>query len=233
MESGPVSGSGGDFAVILPAAGRSLRYGGGSKLAERLGDTTVLGLAAAAFLGRADVRQVVVATNDVDGAQTLLPRDGRIVFAPGGATRAESVRAALDRVGHEVEFVAVHDAARPLVSPALIDRVFAMVRERGAAGPATAVVQTVKVAQGPLPAVVEQTLARSTLWAMQTPQGMRTADLRRAFERCPVPWDQVTDDLQLLELAGMMSVLVAGEESNLKLTFPQDLELARHYLGLS
>jgi 2-C-methyl-D-erythritol 4-phosphate cytidylyltransferase len=210
------------FAVILPAAGLSTRFGGPrSKLAERVGDMTVLERTVAAFTTRDDVETVIIATRDP--AAVSFPG---AVAVQGGASRAESVFNALRAVPETIEWIAVHDAARPLVSQELIDRTFAAAVERGAAVPAMPVALTIKQAQGPLPAVVERTVPRDRLWAMQTPQAMRRTELLDAFKRCPIPLDQVTDDVQLLELSGHEVWLVAGEERNLKITTPMDLKLA-------
>jgi 2-C-methyl-D-erythritol 4-phosphate cytidylyltransferase len=209
------------FAVILPAAGLSARFGGArSKLAETLDGQTVLARSIDAFRRRDDVDTVLIATRDV--SVTL----DKVVCCQGGTSRAQSVRNALALVPKEIEWVAVHDAARPLVSKSLIDRTFAAALERGAAVPAMPVALTIKQAVGPLPAKVERTVPRDRLWAMQTPQVMRRAALLDAFERCPIPLDQVTDDVQLLELAGHEVWLVPGEERNLKITTPMDLKLA-------
>src|SRR5439155_26744159 len=148
---------------------------------------------------------------------------GQIALVPGGATRAHSVLAALKRVPADVEWVAIHDAARPLVSQRLIDRTLAAAVEHGAAAPALSVQLTIKQAKAPLPAKVQQTIPRADLWALQTPQIIRRATLLRAFEECVYPLEHVTDDLQLLELTGHPAFLVPGEESNLKITTPQDL----------
>ncbi|MDQ3441508.1 MAG: 2-C-methyl-D-erythritol 4-phosphate cytidylyltransferase [Planctomycetota bacterium] len=209
------------FAVILPAAGLSTRFGGPrSKLAESLQGQTVLDRSIAAFTGRDDVETVLIATRD---ASVTLEN---VVCCQGGTSRTESVRNALRIVPPHIEWVAVHDAARPLVSQALIDRTFAAAVEHGAAVPALPVTLTIKQATGPLPAKVERTIPRDRLWAMQTPQVMRRTALLDAFDRCPIPLDQVTDDAQLLELAGHDVWLVAGEERNIKITTPLDLKLA-------
>src|SRR4029079_14908264 len=100
---------------------------------------------------------------------------------------AESVWAALRRVPADVEWVAIHDAARPLVSQELIDRTLAAAVEYGAAGPAMPVGLTIKQAVGPLPAMIQKTVPRSDLWAMQIPQIMRRTTLLRAFELCSYP----------------------------------------------
>ena len=211
------------FAVIIPAAGRSTRFGE-NKLLQRLGDSIVLSRTLDAFRHRKDVSQVFVAVNAAIGA-------AKVTVCPGGFCRAESVLNALRIVPASVEWVAVHDAARPLVSQGLIDRTFAAALEHGAAVPALPVHLTIKQASGPLPAKVERTLPRQQLWAMQTPQVMRRTALLDAFERCPIPLDQVTDDAQLMELAGHDVWLVPGDDQNIKITTPIDLKLAELWLN--
>lgn len=227
-----------DFAVIIPAAGKSLRYAGGnrSKLAELILDRPVLAWAAEAFLRRSDVAELVLAVQDEPGARFLLgelAEDPRVHFTPGGVSRAHSVQNALAALRSEAPYVAVHDGARPAASQELISRVFDATRAHGAAGPAMPVALTIKQANGPLPAPIERTIPRTTLWAMQTPQAMRRLDLHRAYQSCPIPLDVVTDDLQLLELAAfpVPAMLVAGEEANLKITTPPDLHLATQALS--
>lgn len=226
------------FAAILPAAGSSTRYGGGrNKLLELLEGTPVFALALAAFLQRDDVAQLIIATNERvmgdDAPQALRAclSDPRVSVCPGGPTRAHSVRNALARVRPDIQWVAIHDAARPLVSQALIDRTLTTALRTGAAVPALPVALTIKQATGPLPAPVEQTVPRHRLFAMQTPQIMRCAALERGFADCPIPLEQVTDDVQLLELTGQEVWLVDGEERNLKITTRMDLKLAALHLA--
>lgn len=225
------------FGVILPAAGRSVRFGGTrGKLLELLAGEPVVRHAVRAFLGRKDVAAVVLATSNDDvsiltealGAEA---GDPRIVFCRGGESRAHSVGNALACMPPEIEWVAVHDAARPLVTQRVIDRAFSVAVEEGAAVPALPVALTIKQATGPLPAKVQQTVPRHSLWAMQTPQVMRRTALLEAFERCPIPLEQVTDDVQLLELTGGEVWLVDGEERNLKITTAMDLQIAKMYLS--
>jgi 2-C-methyl-D-erythritol 4-phosphate cytidylyltransferase len=222
------------FAVILPAAGQSTRFGK-DKLQETLGNQTVIERSVGAFAQRNDVAQIVIATSK---AAQSAPRqssgqaapggiDARIAFCPGGTCRAESVLNAVRAVAESIDWVAVHDAARPLVSQDLINRTLAQASAHGAAVPALPVHLTIKQATGPLPARVQRTIPRHELWSMQTPQIARRVDLLDAFARCPIPLEQITDDMQLLELAGREVWLVEGEERNLKITTPLDLQLAR------
>src|SRR5437660_662469 len=142
------------FAAILPAAGSSSRFGGATnKLFETLDGRTVLERSVNAFRRRGDVALIVVPTRgpipEVAGE--------RVRVCAGGATRADSVWNALREVPASVQWVAVHDAARPLVSQALIDRTLAAAVAHGAAVPALPVHLTIKQATGPLPARVERT----------------------------------------------------------------------------
>jgi 2-C-methyl-D-erythritol 4-phosphate cytidylyltransferase len=229
------------FALILPAGGSSSRFGGAhNKLLHVVSGRTVLARCIDAFLSRSDVAVVVI---PVGGALRRAIGDDpelrarcdepRVRLCDGGENRAISVYNGLRQVPQPIEWVAVHDAARPLVSQELIDRTISAALKHGAAVPALPVHLTIKQAVGPLPAKVQRTLPRQQLWAMQTPQVMRRADLLSAFERCPIPLHQVTDDVQLLELQGQEVWLVSGEERNLKITTRSDVHLAEAFVAQS
>ncbi|HZZ43652.1 MAG TPA: 2-C-methyl-D-erythritol 4-phosphate cytidylyltransferase [Tepidisphaeraceae bacterium] len=220
-----------DLAVIVPAGGTSSRFGGEkNKLQELLAGTTVLQRSVDAFRSRLDVECIIVAGN-LWQEKNNPANTARIETCPGGPHRAQSVWNALKCIPTAVEWVAVHDAARPLISQTLIDRTLAAARKYGAAAPAMPVALTVKEIQGEhLPARVARTVPRDKLWSMQTPQIMRRSDLLQAFEQCPNPLAQITDDVQLLELAGKEVWLVEGEERNLKITTKSDLRIAEMWL---
>jgi 2-C-methyl-D-erythritol 4-phosphate cytidylyltransferase len=223
------------FAVILPAAGQSTRFGQRrNKLFEPLGGRSVLAHSVEAFLRRGDVGALIIPTNDVGRvkeAMGSLSEDRRVQMCEGGPSRAHSVRLGAMAVAPSIEWVAIHDAARPLVSQELIDRTLGSAIERGAAAAALPIHLTIKQAAGPLPARIERTIPRQRLWAMQTPQVMRRVALLEAFNKCPAPLESITDDVQLLELAGQDAFLVQGEERNLKITTAMDLEIAEMILG--
>src|SRR5437870_3074374 len=127
------------LAVILPAAGSSRRFGR-NKLVEPLGGQTVLSRALTSMWNHEDVEQIFVATSDPSIIEILKQQSQAIldsmVICPGGKTRAHSVLNALRIVPPNFEWVAVHDAARPLVTLELINNVFQAAREHGAAVPA-------------------------------------------------------------------------------------------------
>lgn len=217
-----------EFVAILPAAGVSSRFGGGrNKLLEELAGKSVILRSLLAFVRRPDVRRVIVPTA-MDDLPGLSPAQrAKVCLCRGGDCRQASVRAALEHVPADIQWVAVHDAARPLISQTLIDQTLAAAVEHGAAAPALPVSLTIKQAAGPLPALVQRTLPRQTLFAMQTPQIMQRHHLQQALATCPLPLDQVTDDAQLLELAGLPVWLISGQERNLKITTQLDMRLAR------
>jgi 2-C-methyl-D-erythritol 4-phosphate cytidylyltransferase len=147
----------------------------------------------------------------------------------GGASRSQSVAAAVD--GIEAEVVVVHDAARPLVTPELVDAVIEALLEDSEAGAVVAaspVTDTIKqVAHGN---EVEGTLDRSSLWAAQTPQAFRAEALRRALDSTEL-LAQATDDAMLLERLGGRVLLHQAPAENVKVTTPLDLRVAELLLA--
>ena len=148
----------------------------------------------------------------------------------GGATRQATVRNALAHLPDGVRFVAVHDAARPLVSHALLDRLIATATQYGTAIPALPVQDTLKRADDGR--TVQATVPREGLYRVQTPQVFRADWLINAHRRAAEEgFEQATDDAQLLERAGYPVYLAEGDPRNLKLTTPDDLHLLRLYAG--
>lgn len=225
------------YAIILPAAGASTRFGASSKLLAPLVGGPVLEHTLEFWIRHPDLELLVMPVRSSGEVMSSeypelwkLMDNPRIRRCPGGSSRAQSVRNALAEIPDSIEWVVVHDAARPLVTTDLFDRTFKAAIRHGAAIPAIPVFSTVKQAIGPLPAQVERTVSRETLWAIQTPQIMRHEALAAAFAACPIPLEQVTDEAQLLELAGQEVWLVAGDPRNIKITTPDDLRIARMYI---
>lgn len=149
------------------------------------------------------------------------------LVVPGGAYRSESVAAAVEKTGSEL--VAVHDAARPAVTPELIDGVVGRLAESGAdcVLAATPVTDTIKQAGEDL--VVERTVPRAGLWAAQTPQAFRVPALRAALATGDL--SSASDDASLVEAAGGTVVIHEAPASNLKVTTPTDLRFAELLLA--
>jgi 2-C-methyl-D-erythritol 4-phosphate cytidylyltransferase len=172
-------------------------------------------------LRAAGVAEIVVA----------LPPDGvapaGCVGVSGGATRSESVRAALAVAGPGD--VVVHDAARPLVEPSLFTRVLAELERADCAIAAARVVDTIKEADAS--GIVVATHDRSRLWAIQTPQAFRRAALEAALRVDASVLAQATDDAWLVERAGGTVRVVESSPANFKVTTPHDLDVANRILG--
>jgi 2-C-methyl-D-erythritol 4-phosphate cytidylyltransferase len=155
-------------------------------------------------------------------------RYGADVVVTGGATRADSVRCGLAAVPPDAAVIVVHDAARPLASPALFDAVVDAVRDGGADGAVPGVPPSDTIKAVDESGHVTSTLDRATLVAVQTPQAFRAAVLRRAHAGAP---DGATDDAMLVEALGGTVRVVPGDAGNLKITDPDDLGAAERLLA--
>ena len=185
-----------------------------------------------AFSAAASVDRIVLVVPQgwEDTARNAL--DGDVVIVVGGATRQESVSAGLAACDGAVRVVAVHDAARPLVTPQLIDRtVAALTAPWDGVAPAVPEVDTLKVVDSRM--AVLRTVDRTGVWAVQTPQVCSRATLERVHARVATPADAATDDLSLVERAGGRVRLIEGERSNFKITSAEDLAFAAALLGAS
>jgi 2-C-methyl-D-erythritol 4-phosphate cytidylyltransferase len=209
----------------------------------RLGGRPLLAWSLAAFASAEGIERAIVAAPSGRQAEVreLGPDGLELEVVEGGDTRAESVGRAL--AGVESELVAVHDAARPLVTAELIEAVLRKLDARPdavgviAAAPLT---DTVKRAREPRPArgdferggpTVAKTESRDHLWAAQTPQAFRTAALREAHEADPQRLAAATDDAMLVEKAGGKVLIEPASRRNLKVTTADDLRLAELLLA--
>jgi 2-C-methyl-D-erythritol 4-phosphate cytidylyltransferase len=165
-------------------------------------------------------------------AKAGLGRPARVVH--GGDTRQQSVANALALVDPSTEIVLVHDAARPLVTRAQIERLIAEARERGAAILGIPAIDTVKeVKRGSLPedvALITQTIPRERIVLAQTPQAFSYPLLRDAFRKAEEDGISASDEAAVVEHFGHDVFVVLGSERNLKITRPADMDLARFYL---
>jgi 2-C-methyl-D-erythritol 4-phosphate cytidylyltransferase len=187
-----------------------------------------------ALLDNPDIASVVVALSPDDqrAASVDLLRDPRVRTTTGGDERADSVLAGLACLGAHADdgdWVLVHDAARPCLPAADLQRLIGAVQGNGVGGIlAEPVVDTVK--QASADGLVEATLDRDRLWRAQTPQMFRLGDLRSALRQSLARGDAVTDEASAMERAGFPVQLVRGSAANLKVTVAEDLALAAFYL---
>ena len=204
--------------AIVVAAGSGTRYGSRKQYVELAGRPLVEWALEAARKACSGV-VLVVPADSIEGGSW-----GADKVAAGGETRSESVRAGLAALPSSAEIVVVHDAARPLASERIWRDVIAAVDAGAdAAIPAIAVTDTVK-RKGPHGRL--ETLERDQLVAVQTPQAFAAAALRRAH----ADGEEATDDAALVERGGGRVALVEGSTTNLKITSPSDLVVARAYL---
>jgi 2-C-methyl-D-erythritol 4-phosphate cytidylyltransferase len=218
------------LSAIIVAAGSSKRVGF-DKLFSKLGDRSVLEQALAAFEEAESVSEIIVVCRDPKLVQDAINRaGGRKVRAVvrGGERRQDSVQAGLKELAENSEFVAVHDAARPLITPREIERVFSAARKHGAAVLAAPITDTLKFADANQ--VVSGSIDRQNVFAMQTPQIFRRASLLEAYERVSRNSLTVTDEVSAIEHAGGKIVIVPAEDHNLKITYASDLALAEGIL---
>ena len=204
-------------AAVIVAAGRGARLGGAPKQWRPLGRARVIDHALAAFRDHPAIGEVVVVLAPGDEGRLPGVRGVR-----GGATRGASVRAGLAAVG--VERVLIHDAARPLVPRAVIDRVLGALDAAPGAAPALPVTDALWIGG----AHVEDARDREGLWRAQTPQGFATAAIRAAHDAHP---GDAADDVAVARAAGLAVAIVEGDEDNLKITRPGDLERAERILA--
>jgi 2-C-methyl-D-erythritol 4-phosphate cytidylyltransferase len=209
-------------AAVIAAAGSGHRLGaGGPKAFVEVAGRPLIDWSLDAFRAAGAVGEVVVAAPP--GLEDAVAERG-VAAVAGGEHRSESVANALELCDGEI--VVVHDAARPLVTPELIDAVVgALTADRATAGviAATRVTDTIKLAGDS--GEVERTLERSGLWAVQTPQAFRAEALRKALSD-PDSLADATDDAMLVERRGGRILIHAASPDNVKVTTPFDLRVA-------
>jgi len=224
-----------DFSVILLAGGVGSRMKAGMpKQFLELRGKPVLMHTLELFLGLDGVKEVVLVVapeyrDDFKGLADSAPNGAKLVFADPGKERQDSVSNGLDASHAEAPLVCIHDAARPLVTPAEIFSVLRDAMEHGAAVLGVPMKATVKEAT-PDGEFVVKTVDRSLLWEVQTPQVIKPSLLREGFKKAnELNW-QVTDDVSIIEQLGLPVKLTAGEYTNIKLTTPDDMQVAEQIL---
>jgi 2-C-methyl-D-erythritol 4-phosphate cytidylyltransferase len=228
--------------VILPAAGIGTRMAAGSHAAApkqflSVGGVPVLVRSVKAFLevSRVDAVCVAVRPTERERVEEQIREHKlgkRVHVVEGGDSRQESVGNALAALeSNDDDLVLVHDAVRPLIDAATIERTIDAVERHGAAIVGLPAVDTIKqverTADG---AIVTATIPRERIVLAQTPQGARVELLRRAFAEAKTDGFAGTDEASLLERAGVEVAVVLGSAKNFKITQPGDIELAEFYL---
>lgn len=220
------------YTLIIPAAGQGKRMGAGkNKLFLQLDDAPIIVHTLRAFEKDEQCRQIILAINERERSyfEELLQTyhiQKNILFVQGGNERQDSVYNALMHV-REIEYVLVHDGARPFVTKKMIKDVLQMAKEKGASICAVPVKDTIKKVMHD---TVVETVERSELRAVQTPQGFHVPTLLEAHESAKQADFLGTDDASLVERLSKEVAVVEGSYYNIKVTTPEDLVIAESFL---
>jgi 2-C-methyl-D-erythritol 4-phosphate cytidylyltransferase len=222
-------------SAVIVAAGNGLRLGARiKKQFVPLGGEPVLTRTLRAFGRTESVGEIilVVARDDMEYCERDIVRSAEIPktvkIVPGGRNRQESVFMGVMSADAAYGIVAVHDGVRPFIEPDAIRAGIEAAAAAGASCVAVPVTDTIKVASG---GYIERTLDRGSLWAAQTPQTFRKDILIRALLAARQAGYEATDDASLAELVGVRAMIVPGSSDNIKITTPNDLDIANEILN--
>lgn len=217
---------------IILAAGEGRRMGGeiSKTYLPIAGRPLVLRTLDRVFSARTvDNVVLVIAAGELARCESMLRNDVELrgrpwILQSGGATRQQSAKRGLERVGADTDIVIIHDGARPFVSAALIDRCVEAAADKGAVVIGLPVRDTIKVVAPE--GLIQSTPERGNLWEIQTPQVFRRELIVAAHERAEREGARVTDDAMVVERTGAPVYVLEGERSNFKITLPEDIWLA-------
>lgn len=220
----------GNIAVIICAAGTSSRFGGKRKKPfVDVGGRAAFLYSAELFSNHPDVKQIIMAISPEDDEIVSVKWGANLKFFGiklcfGGAERFETVQKALSLVRDDIEYVAIHDAARCCIQQQWIDSVFAAAVKSGSAILACPVVGTVKEAKEK---TIVKTVDRTNLYEAQTPQVFRADIIKKAYTNLKnLNGSKISDDSQLVEALGEKVAIVETDSSNMKITYPSDVSVA-------
>ncbi len=214
--------------AVIVAAGESKRMGGIDKMWALINGKAVIARTLEVFLNSRAVDHIVIVLNKKSLKQgRLLKKEissaKKVTLCTGGVRRQDSVASGLAKLS-ECRWVVIHDGARPLVTPDLIDKCLEVAKETGSAIAAVPITDTVKIVKNNK---VKQTVPRHVLWAAQTPQVFRYDIITEAYNKVT---SDVTDDASLVEQIKFKVVICPGNRDNIKITTPDDLIIAESLL---
>jgi 2-C-methyl-D-erythritol 4-phosphate cytidylyltransferase len=214
-----------EVGAIIVAAGKSNRMSGTDKIFAPLAGQPVILRVLQPFIDCSSIDRIVVVFNNrnYDEGKDLITEQNwekDVAVCIGGRRRQDSVLAGLKLLG-DCDWVVIHDGARPLVTIGLIEEGIESVKETGAAIAAVPATDTIKIVDKEM--IASQTLPRDSLWLCQTPQVFSYDMLTKAYRKANT---EVTDDAQIVELAGGKVKLYTGSYDNIKITTPADLAMA-------
>lgn len=220
-------------SVVVVAAGSARRMEGIDKVMAPLGGVPILVRTLWVFQQSPRVHEIIIVTredllaeiSDMCKAYKLDKVSAAVI---GGAERVLSVQAGIDRVRRDAQLIAIHDGARPFLSQAVLEAVLRQAGQSGAAAPAIPVNDTVKRVDGA--ELITETVDRSCLRAVQTPQVFQADLIRAAIKKAVEDNAPVTDDCSAVERLGIGVVLTPGDRENIKVTTPFDMVLGQAIL---
>ena len=222
--------------AIIVAAGKSERMGGGTdKAFLNLGPKPVVAWSLLAYEKNTDIDRIilVVRKDQLTAAKAVARMFGiskMFKIVPGGARRQDSVQAGLKEVDVDTRTVVIHDGARPCVTQEVISEVIKSARRGAASVTGCRIRDTVKVVEKG--STVSSTADRSKYWMVQTPQAFPCSMLRKAYAAVEAEKKEVFDDSQAVELAGETVKICETDKPNIKITTPEDLQVAAAILKL-
>lgn len=213
--------------AVIVAAGNATRMGGIDKVMASVDGEPMILRSVRAFQESDVICQIVIVTRQdliVPLMDLCSGFDKVRAVVVGGSDRSESVRAGLQALSSDIKLAAIHDGARPFITQQVIDRTVRAAHSYAAAAPGIPVKDTIKVVQG---GVVRNTPERKSLLAIQTPQIFDVDLLKGALKKAALDKASITDDCSAVERLGMSVKIVEGDERNIKITTPMDLQLAQ------
>ena len=207
--------------AIITAGGTSSRFGTGNKLLEKIYGKEVIKYTIEAF-EKSDIDEIIISAN-----KSIIPELSSMFnhkITEGGSTRQASVYNGLKAAG-QCDFVLIHDGARPVITPEIINRTVDLVKEKNAVSVMTKTIDSIKEVQD---GKIIKTIDRSKLYNTQTPQAFRYDIIMSAHEK--LQGQNFTDDAGMLEALGYDVYIVDGSYKNIKITTQSDIEIAKIFL---
>ena len=201
---------------------------GFDKLLAPLGDSCVLAQTIMRFEQSSEVGEIILVCPEDRFRAMEVSCSCNMIRVDGGAERHHSVLAGLNALSSYSDHVAIHDGARPLVTPQAIAECYAVAQKTHAATLARPATETIKRASAEL--TVSESVSRDDLWFMETPQIFKTELIKEAYRAVEEQDQLVTDEVSALQLIGQSTSLVTSPCFNPKITYPADLELAQKFL---
>lgn len=215
-------------AAIIVAAGAGKRFGSKTpKQFLKLNNLPVFMWSILAFKKVKNIKQLILVVPE-DKIKTLktLEKKYKIYVVPGGAERYISVQAGLSALNPDIEYVAIHDGARPLITTDLIKKGLLSAQKNNAAVIAVQARDTIKISDNEMN--VNKTIPRNNVWMAQTPQIFKCSLIKEAYKNLSIK--NITDDAQVAELSGHKVAVVPGSYKNIKITDRSDMEFAKFFL---